>query len=56
MECTLRFTDDTKLGSVTDTAEHFAAIQGDFNKLENWAERKLEFQQGETESPVTGKE
>ena len=35
MECILtRFTDDTKLGSVTDTPEHFAAIQRDFNRLE----------------------
>ncbi|KAK4817033.1 hypothetical protein QYF61_026039 [Mycteria americana] len=42
MECTLsRFTDDTKLGSVADTPGHSTAIQRDFNKLENCAERKL---------------
>lgn len=43
MECILRmFTDDTKLGNVTATPEHFAAIQRDFNKVENWVERKLQ--------------
>lgn len=35
------FTDDTKLRGVTDTADGFATVQRNLNRLENWAERNL---------------
>lgn len=41
-ECTLtRFADDTKPGGVADTAEGFATIQCNLDRLEGGAERNL---------------
>ncbi|GAB0207475.1 mitochondrial enolase superfamily member 1 [Grus japonensis] len=47
-DCTLsKFTNDAKLGGVTDTPEGFAAIQKDLNRLEKWTDRNfMKFNKG----------
>lgn len=36
-----KFADGTKLGGAADSAESHAAIQGDLDRLEHWANRNL---------------
>lgn len=42
VECSLsQFSDNTKLGGVTDVPESHNAMQGEHSKLEKWSDRKL---------------
>ena len=34
-----KFSDDRKLGGVTDKREYFVAVQQDLNRLEYWTEK-----------------